>query len=85
MNKCIFIKIASVSYFETEVIYLYRRRTEKVFRQCYPGGKSAALRIAGFVLIGIGLILLLFCVPWWAWAALFGFVLIAAGILLAMK
>lgn len=56
---------------------------ENAFRQCYPSGKSSLLRIVGFVMIGLGLILLLFCVPWWAWIAIIGALLIALGIILA--
>ena len=62
---------------------MHGRRMENAFRQCYPSGKSNLLRIVGFGLISLGLILLLFCVPWWAWIAIIGALLIAFGIILA--
>lgn len=50
--------------------------------RCYPTGKSAALSIAGYVLLAVGVLLLFICIPCWAWTALIGLVLIAAGLLL---
>ena len=37
------------------------------------------LRILGVVLIAAGLVLLFLCIPGWAWAALIGAALVAAG------
>ena len=51
----------------------------------YPNGSSAGFRIAGFVLIGIGVLLILLCVPCWAWLAAIGALLIFLGILLIRK
>ena len=38
--------------------------------------------MVGVVLIALGLLLLFLCIPGWAWAALGGIVLVAAGWLL---
>jgi len=61
------------------------QRHGEVRTRCYPTGKSTALRIAGFVLIGIGVLLILLCVPFWAWLAFLGAALILAGLLLIRK
>ena len=61
------------------------RREEDVRVQCYPSGKNLALRIAGFVLIGAGLLLILLCVPGWAWLSVLGAALILTGLLLIRK
>ena len=39
-------------------------------------------QLIGFALIGLGLLLLFLCIPGWAWAALAGCLLVAAGLLL---
>ena len=41
-----------------------------------------ALMIAGVVLVAAGLIVLLLCIPAWAWAALLGVALAIAGLVL---
>ena len=41
-----------------------------------------ALMIAGIVLVAAGLIVLLLCIPAWAWAALLGVALAIAGLVL---
>ena len=61
------------------------RREDEVRVQCYPGGRSVILRIAGYVLIGAGVILILLCVPGWAWLAIVGAALILLGVLLIRK
>lgn len=61
------------------------RREESVRTQCYPSGKSAVLRIVGFVLIGLGLLLILLFVPCWAWLAAIGAALVLLGLLLIRK
>jgi len=58
------------------------RREERVRVQCYPSGKSAVLKIIGYVLIGGGILLFLFCVPFWAWLAVIGAAMILVGLLL---
>ena len=68
-----------------EVIFMPWRREEDVRVRCYPSGKSPAIRIAGFVLIGAGVLLILLCVPGWAWLAVLGAALILAGLLLIRK
>ena len=61
------------------------RREDEVRVQCYPSGRSLSLRIAGYILIGAGIILILLCVPFWAWLALIGAALILLGLLLIRK
>ena len=61
------------------------RRDEDVRVQCYPSGRSALLRAAGFVLIGAGVLVILLCVPCWAWLAVLGAALILLGLLLIRK
>ena len=61
------------------------QRQAAVHTRCYPSGKSAVLRIAVFVFIGIGVLLILLCVPFWAWLALLGAALILLGLLLIRK
>ena len=61
------------------------RREDEVRVQCYPSGRSLSLRIAGYVLIGAGVILILLCIPLWAWFALVGAALILLGLLLIRK
>ena len=63
----------------------WRRGTDAVRTQCYPSGGSLILRIAGFVLIGLGALLILLCVPHWAWLAVIGAALVLAGFLLVRK
>ena len=56
-------------------------RVERAVKRCYrqPGG---TLTLIGGVLIAAGLLLVFLCIPGWAWAALGGAALIAAGWLL---
>ena len=61
------------------------QREDDVRVQCYPSGGSFLLRIAGYVLIGAGVLLILLCVPGWAWLALVGAALILLGLLLIRK
>ena len=68
-----------------EVIFLSWRREDEVRVQCYPSGGNFLLRIAGFVLIGAGVLVLLLCVPCWAWLALVGAALILLGLILVRK
>lgn len=49
------------------------------YKRC---NRSSALPAMGAVLMGAGLILLFVCIPGWAWLALTGMVLIAAGFVL---
>lgn len=50
--------------------------------KCYPSGKNTPLMIAGYALLALGVLLLFLCIPCWAWLALLGLGLIAAGALL---
>jgi len=61
------------------------RQKDEVRVQCYPSGKSILLRIAGYVLIGIGVLMILLCVPSWAWLAFLGAALILLGLMLIRK
>lgn len=51
-------------------------------QRCYPAGKSTALTVAAYALLALGVLLLFVCIPCWAWLALIGLGLIAAGLLL---
>ena len=51
------------------------------YERCYPG-QNRALLIAGCLLLAIGILLVFLCVPAWAWLALLGILLIAAGFVL---
>lgn len=51
----------------------------------YPSGNNAGLRIAGYILIGLGVVLILICVPLRAWLALLGAALVLLGLLLIRK
>ena len=61
------------------------QREDEVRVQCYPSGKSILLRIAGYLLIGAGTLLILLCVPSWAWLAIVGAALILLGLMLIRK
>lgn len=61
------------------------QREDEVRVQCYPTGRSFLLRIAGYVLIGAGVLVILLCVPCWAWLALVGAGLILLGLTLVRK
>ena len=49
--------------------------------KCYKQPNQLLLVVGG-VLVALGLLLLFLCIPGWAWAALAGVLLIAAGYLL---
>ena len=49
---------------------------------CYPAGTCKPLQYAAYALIAVGALLLLCCIPGWAWLALLGAALLAAGIAL---
>lgn len=51
------------------------------YEKCYPG-QNRGLVIAGCVLLAIGILLIFLCIPAWAWLALLGVGLAAAGFLL---
>ena len=50
--------------------------------KCYPSGKNTPLKIVGYALLALGVLLLFLCIPCWAWLALLGLGLIVAGALL---
>ena len=68
-----------------EVVGMPWRREERVRVQCDPSGRSVALRAAGAVLIVAGVVLILLCVPGWAWLAAIGAALGLLGLLLIRK
>lgn len=51
----------------------------------YPSKGGKITRIIGIVLIVAGVILIILCVPLWAWLSLIGAALIIAGLLLLRK
>ena len=61
------------------------QREDRVRVQCYPSVRTAALRVAGAVLIAAGAVLVLLCVPVWAWIAAIGAALIGLGLVLMRK
>lgn len=63
-------------------------RCETENRVCqisYPSRGSMLARIVGTVLIVAGVLLIVLCVPLWAWMALVGTALIFVGVLLLQK
>lgn len=54
------------------------RRRRGSLLPCDPG----RIRLAGIVLMAVGLLLLFLCIPGWAWLALAGSLLLIAGYLL---
>ena len=51
------------------------------YEKCYPGC-SRILTVAGIALLAAGILLVFLCIPKWAWLALLGILLIAAGFVL---
>lgn len=51
------------------------------YEKCYPGS-SRLLTVAGIALLAVGILLVFLCIPAWAWLALLGILLIAAGFVL---
>ncbi len=49
--------------------------------RCYPA-RRGPLELLGYALIAVGAVLLFCCIPCWAWVALIGVALVAAGVLL---
>lgn len=62
-------------------IVMHKRRSRCPPQRTYRQGVKLA-RIIGVTLIALGLLLLFLCIPGWAWAALAGCLLVAAGFLL---
>ena len=57
----------------------------RVYRVSYPTRGSRLARTAGIILIAAGVLLIILCVPLWAWLALVGAALILLGVLLLRK
>ncbi len=51
-------------------------------RGCSGRGKSSYIRVVAALMIAVGLAILLFCVPYWFWAAVIGLALTVLGIIL---
>ncbi|MBR1584731.1 MAG: hypothetical protein IJ662_04255 [Clostridia bacterium] len=60
-------------------------RWEPVRTQCYPASGSMALKILGGALVFAGILVILLCVPTWAWMSLLGAALILSGLFLMRK
>lgn len=60
-------------------------KENRVHVSCYPskGGKAAS--IIGILLIAVGVLLIILCVPLWAWLAIVGAALILVGLLLVRR
>ncbi len=56
-----------------------------VYSANYPSKGGKITRILGLVFIVAGILLIVLCVPLWAWLALIGAVLILIGVLLLHK
>ena len=59
------------------------RQSGQVRVQCFPNGKSWLMRIAGYLLIAAGAVLILLCVPVWDWLAAIGAALVMLGWLIS--
>lgn len=46
---------------------------------CYPSSERKPFEVLGYILIGVGVILLFLCIPGWAWVALIGVVMVVLG------
>lgn len=49
--------------------------------KCYPSDSSGIISYIGYALIALGAIMLFLCIPGWAWLAIIGLGLLAAGFL----
>jgi len=58
---------------------------KRVYTASYPSRGSRLARVAGIILIAAGVLLIVLCVPLWAWLALIGAALILIGLLLMRK
>ena len=47
----------------------------------FGGGRNRSARIAGIVLMALGLLILLFSIPSWMWVSVLGILLISIGFL----
>ena len=56
-----------------------------VYQAKYPAKGSTLARAVGIVLVAAGVLLIVLCVPLWAWMALIGAALIFVGVLLLQK
>lgn len=57
----------------------------RVYQANFPSRGSMLARIVGMLLIAAGMLLIVVCVPLWAWMALIGTALIFVGVLLMQK
>lgn len=57
-------------------------KKKSTYTKIYPGERRTFLQILGIALIAVGSLLLIICIPGWAWLSLIGIGLIVTGILL---
>lgn len=57
-------------------------KQDEVYKKTYPDRNSNLKRIIGGIFIALGVLILIWCIPVWAWFSLIGIVLIVVGVLL---
>lgn len=57
-------------------------KQDDVYKKSYPDRSSIFKKILGGILIAVGVLILILCIPGWAWFSLVGIGLIVAGVLL---
>ncbi len=50
--------------------------------RCSGRGRNPCMRLVAALLIAVGLAIVLFCVPYWFWAAILGLAMTILGIIL---
>ncbi|MBR5616545.1 MAG: hypothetical protein IKW66_06960, partial [Clostridia bacterium] len=67
---------------EQKRAWRHRIKSGEVVRMCsFGGGRNRSARIAGIVLMVLGLLILLFSIPSWMWVSVLGILLISIGFL----
>ncbi len=57
-------------------------KKDDVYEKSYPDNSGFLSKILGGILIAAGVLILIFCIPGWAWFSLIGIALIVIGVLL---
>lgn len=57
-------------------------KQDNVYTKTYPDGSGTLKKILGGILIAAGVLILILCIPGWAWFSLVGIALIVVGVLL---